>query len=238
MQSNHPGWQAISGHCYIVPTPIGNLGDMTDRSLVILKSVDLIACEDTRVTGQLLKLFKIEKPLISYRDENEQSLANHLLLRLQSGDSIALVSDAGTPTISDPGFRLVRACRKAGIPVVPLPGPCAFITALSASGLPTDRFFFTGFMPPKSGGRRLFLERYQTADYTVVAYESCHRVERLLTDMLSILGENRVIAIARELTKKHESFYVGNIQQVQKMCLKDPIKGEYVVMIAPNDFCL
>lgn len=238
MTGFHAGWEAVAGVCYVVPTPIGNLGDTSERSLVILRSVDLIACEDTRVTGQLLKHFNIEKPLFSYRDANEQSVALHLLERLQTGTSIAVLSDAGTPTISDPGFRLVRACRKAGVNVIPLPGPCAFLTALSASGLPTDRFFFTGFVPVKSGGRCLFLEQYKNADYTVIAYESCHRIERFLEDAQRIFGDQRVIAIARELTKKHESFYVGLLGIVQKICLKDPIKGEYVVMIAPHDFNL
>lgn len=231
-------WAAAPGHCYVVSTPLGNLGDITARAVLILKSVSLIACEDTRVTRKLLQYLEVERPLISYRDENERLMAETLVERLKNNDSIALVSDAGTPTINDPGFRLVRACRKAGVPVVPLPGPCALIAALSASGLPTDAFFFAGFVPPKSGGRQAFFESHLETTHTVVAYESCHRVERSLEAAFIALGPDRVVAVARELTKRFESFYVGPLSQVKEQCSADPFKGEYVLIIAPKGFIL
>ncbi len=231
-------WKAIPGHCYLVPTPLGNLGDITQRALSTLTSVDFVACEDTRVTAKLLHHFNIHKPLLSYRDHNERVLADVLIERLKRGESMALTSDAGTPTISDPGFCLVRACRKAGLPVVPLPGPCAAITALSASGLPVHAFFFAGFVPVKAGGRRAFFESLRTATYSVIAYESCHRIVRSLESALDELGANRVVCVARELSKQYESFYTGPLSTILEAVQKAPVKGEYVLIIAPEDYTL
>jgi len=221
---------------YIVPTPIGCLSDITDRAREVLANVDLIACEDTRITGKLLNHLGIKKPMMAYRDDNERAQSSILLDKIRNGQDIALVSDAGTPTISDPGFRLVRAVRQAGLPVTPLPGPCAAITALSASGLPSDQFFFAGFLPPKKTGRATFFHAYQDVRYTVIAYESCHRIAQTVVEAQSILGAQRVVAIARELTKRFESFYVGCLSDVAEKLLKDPIKGEYVFIWANPHF--
>jgi len=223
---------------YIVPTPIGCLLDITDRAREVLAKVDLIACEDTRVTGKLLQHLGIKKPMIAYRDDNERAQSVVLLDKIKNGQHIALVSDAGTPTISDPGFRLVRAVRQAGLPITPLPGPCAAITALSASGLPSDQFFFAGFLPQKQAGRAAFFKAHQEVSYTVIAYESCHRISKTVVEAQAILGGQRVVAIAREITKRFESFYVGCLSDVAEKLLKDPIKGEYVFILAPHRFQL
>lgn len=190
---------------YIVPTPIGNLGDITQRSIDVLNSVDLIAAEDTRHTGRLLSHFNIQTRTFALHDHNEQQKAQFLVDKLTSGQTIALVSDAGTPLISDPGYHLVTQCRQAGVRVVPLPGACAVITALSASGLPSDRFSFEGFLPAKSKGRKdKFLEIAKAAR-TCIFYESPHRIMDSLADMLDILGPEREVVLARELTKTFET---------------------------------
>jgi 16S rRNA (cytidine1402-2'-O)-methyltransferase len=226
-------WGALPGHCYIVPTPLGNLGDLSYRAAIILNTVDSIACEDTRVTHKLLQAFSIQKSCTSYRDDNERIVAPKLLEKLQSGQSLAIVSDAGTPTISDPGYRLIKACRENGIPVIPLPGPCAVTTALSASGLPTDHFLFTGFLPPKTHGRSEWFRQYADFPHTLVAYESCHRLIDCLNDALKILGPNRSFVVAKELTKQHEAFYHGPLESVLKQIEATHPKGEYVLMIGP-----
>lgn len=190
---------------YIVPTPIGNLADITQRALEVLAQVDIIAAEDTRHTGKLLAHFNIQTKTFPLHDHNEQQKAQVLVDKLLSGQSIALVSDAGTPLISDPGYHLVNQCRQAGVKVVPLPGACAVITALSASGLPSDCFSFEGFLPAKSKGRKdKFLEIANVAR-TCIFYESPHRIDESLQDMLAILGPDRQVVLARELTKTFET---------------------------------
>ncbi|MGC9421697.1 16S rRNA (cytidine(1402)-2'-O)-methyltransferase [Vibrio sp.] len=190
---------------YIVPTPIGNLGDITQRALDVLSRVDVIAAEDTRHTGKLLAHFNIQTKTFALHDHNEQQKAQVLVDKLLSGFSIALVSDAGTPLISDPGYHLVTQCRQAGVKVVPLPGACAVITALSASGLPSDRFSFEGFLPAKSKGRKDKLLEIAKAERTCIFYESPHRISESLRDMLEILGPDRQVVLARELTKTFET---------------------------------
>ncbi len=190
---------------YIVPTPIGNLGDITQRALDVLSSVDVIAAEDTRHTGKLLSHFNIQTKTFALHDHNEQQKAQVLVEKLLSGESIALVSDAGTPLISDPGYHLVTQCRQAGVKVVPLPGACAVITALSASGLPSDRFSFEGFLPAKSKGRKDKFMEIAKVERTCIFYESPHRITESLQDMLSVLGPEREVVLARELTKTYET---------------------------------
>lgn len=196
---------AESPTLYIVPTPIGNLGDITQRAIEVLSSVDVIAAEDTRHTGRLLAHFNIQTKTFALHDHNEQQKAQVLVDKLLSGQSIALVSDAGTPLISDPGYHLVNQCRQAGVRVVPLPGACAVITALSASGLPSDRFSFEGFLPPKSKGRKDKFLEIAKAERTCIFYESPHRISESLQDMLAILGPDRNVVLARELTKTFET---------------------------------
>ncbi|XAW89937.1 16S rRNA (cytidine(1402)-2'-O)-methyltransferase [Vibrio sp. CDRSL-10 TSBA] len=190
---------------YIVPTPIGNLGDITQRALDVLSNVDVIAAEDTRHTGKLLSHFNIQTKTFALHDHNEQQKAQVLVEKLLAGQSIALVSDAGTPLISDPGYHLVNQCRQAGVKVVPLPGACAVITALSASGLPSDRFSFEGFLPAKSKGRKDKFLEIAKAERTCIFYESPHRITESLQDMLEILGPDRDVVLARELTKTFET---------------------------------
>ena len=227
-----------AGHLYLVATPIGNLGDITARSLETLKSCDLVACEDTRVTGKLLKHFGIQKPCISYREANERTLAEELTQKLKAGASIALLSDAGTPNLSDPGFRIVRACRKKDLSVIPLPGPCAAIAALSASGLPTHQFFFAGFLAPKRAARLRFFEAEREATHTVILYESCHRIEKCMDDLIEILGSERIICLAREITKLYETFWTGTAADIREKMSGKKARGEYVLMIAPASFTL
>jgi len=227
------------GILFVVATPIGNLGDASPRAREILGSVAIIACEDTRVTGKLLARWEIPRPtLLSYREENESERTPGLLAELEAGRDVALASDAGTPTISDPGFRLVRACRAAGISVRAVPGPSACVAALSVSGLPSDRFFFAGFLPPKSAARRRFLEEHRGFPSTIILYESVHRIEKLLSEVVEVLGEERVIAVSRELTKKFETSSVGPAGEVREEVLSRARKGEYVVVIAPEGFSL
>ncbi|SUP87639.1 putative tetrapyrrole methylase [Yersinia pseudotuberculosis] len=192
---------------YVVPTPIGNLGDITHRALEVLKGVDLIAAEDTRHTGLLLQHFAINARLFALHDHNEQQKADQLLAKLQEGQSIALVSDAGTPLINDPGYHLVRRCREAGIRVVPLPGACAAITALSAAGLASDRFCYEGFLPAKTKGRKDTLQALIEEPRTLIFYESTHRLLESLQDMVTVLGPQRYVVLARELTKTWESIH-------------------------------
>lgn len=195
------------GQLYIVPTPIGNLADITQRALEVLQAVDLIAAEDTRHTGLLLQHFAINARLFALHDHNEQQKAETLVAKLKEGQNIALVSDAGTPLINDPGYHLVRTCREAGIRVVPLPGPCAAIAALSAAGLPSDRFCYEGFLPAKSKGRRDALKAIEAEPRTLIFYESTHRLLDSLEDMVAVWGESRYVVLARELTKTWETIY-------------------------------
>ncbi len=218
---------------YIVPTPIGNLGDITQRALAVLASVDLIAAEDTRHTGLLLQHFAINARLFALHDHNEQQKAEQLLAKLQEGQSIALVSDAGTPLINDPGYHLVRRCREAGIRVVPLPGPCAAITALSAAGLPSDRFCYEGFLPAKSKGRCDALRALQQEPRTLIFYESTHRLLDSLQDMVSELGGERYVVLAREITKTWETIHGAPVAELLAWVLEDENrrKGEMVLIV-------
>lgn len=226
------------GHLYVVATPIGNLADLTDRARAILGGVDLIACEDTRTTGAMLTRIGIRRELVAYHDHNETEAADRLCALLVAGKSIALVSDAGTPAISDPGFRLVRACRRQALPVVPVPGANAVISVLSAAGLPTNGFLFAGFLPPKTSARTAFLEKYRDFDYTLALYESCHRIDKFADEIVATLGPTRVICVAKEVTKLHETFLIGPASEVRDRLAKTSLKGEFVVLIAPADYVL
>lgn len=220
----------MPGILYIVPTPIGNLEDITLRALRVLKEVELIAAEDTRHTQHLLAHFGIKTALTSYHDHNERAKARMLVERLKSGASIALVSDAGTPAISDPGYRIVVDAVAAGIRIVPLPGASASTTALCASGLPTDRFLFEGFLPAKAQERKATLQRLRGETATLVFYEGPHRLAETLADMLQIFGD-RQIAVARELTKMHEEFLRGKLSDVLAALGDGEVKGEIVIMV-------
>jgi 16S rRNA (cytidine1402-2'-O)-methyltransferase len=219
------------GTLYLVGTPIGNLEDMTFRAVRILQTVDAIAAEDTRHTGKLLHHFQITTPQVSYHDHNRTTRTGELVERLQQGQAIALVSDAGMPGISDPGYELVKACADARIPVVPIPGCSAVISALIASGLPSDRFVFEGFLPAKPKDRRAHLERLKSESRTLVFYEAPHRLRQTLQDLL-IFGSDRPIVLARELTKLHEEFWRGTIANaIDHYRDRDPI-GEFTLVVA------
>jgi 16S rRNA (cytidine1402-2'-O)-methyltransferase len=222
----------------VVATPIGNLTDLTERARALLGAVDLVACEDTRTTGVLLAHLGLRRELVAYHEHNEIEASVRLVERLGAGASIALVSDAGTPGLSDPGFRLVRACRRRGLPVVPVPGPAALTAVLSASGLPTNGFLFAGFLAPKASARTAFYQRYRDFEYTLALYESCHRIAKAVDDIVATLGEGRVICVAKEVTKLHETFWVGPAGGVQARLAQASLKGEFVLLIAPADFVL
>jgi 16S rRNA (cytidine1402-2'-O)-methyltransferase len=228
----------LPGHLYIVATPIGNLADLTDRARAILGSVDLVACEDTRTTGSLLTRLGLRRELVAYHEHNELEAAERLVDQLAAGKSIAVVSDAGTPALSDPGFRLVRACRRRGMPVVPVPGPSALTAVLSASGLPTNGFLYVGFLPSKSAARIAFFDKHREFDYTLALFESCHRIDKAVDEIVATLGPGRVICVAKEVTKLHETFFVGPASDVQARLAKASLKGEFVLLIAPKDFTL
>jgi 16S rRNA (cytidine1402-2'-O)-methyltransferase len=217
---------------YLVGTPIGNLGDMTIRGLDVLKGVDTIAAEDTRHTGKLLHHFEIKTPQISYHQHNEQQRIPDLIARLQSGQSIALVTDAGMPGISDPGYLLVSACVAAGIRVIPIPGVTAVITAVSASGLPSDRFVFEGFLPAKGQERKDRLQSVEGDSRTLVFYESPHRLRQTLADFAETFGIDRQIVLGRELTKLHEEFWRGEIGAAIEHYTNVEPQGEYAIVLA------
>lgn len=229
-----------TGSLCLVTTPIGNLSDITERSVEILRAAKLIACEDTRVTGKLLSKLGIEARgrLTAYHDKNEIQLADNLADQIENGANIVLVSDAGTPAISDPGFRLVRECRRRDLTVATAPGPCAAIAALSISGLPSDQFLFAGFLAPKSSSRKRFFKTHQTHDYTVILYESCHRIKKFLDDLVAVYGPERYICICRELTKLHETVFTGPAKEVRDKITSGSQKGEFVVCIAKENFRL
>ncbi len=228
--------QALPGHLYVVATPIGNLADLTERARAILGSADLVACEDTRTTGLLLNRLGLHKEFFPYHEHNEREAADRLTALLTAGTSIALVSDAGTPGLSDPGFRVVRACRRLGLPVVPVPGPSALATVLCASGLPTNGFLFAGFLPPKSAARITFFTKYRECEFTLALYESCHRIDKAVDEVVATLGPDRVICVAKEVTKLHETFLTGRGADVQARLAKTSLKGEFVLLIAPADY--
>lgn len=219
---------------YIVPTPIGNLADITQRALDVLASVDLVAAEDTRHTARLLSHFSINAKTFALHEHNEQQKAAALLARLQQGQSVALVSDAGTPLISDPGYHLVTQCREAGVRVVPLPGACAVVTALSASGLPSDRFSFEGFLPPKTKARQDTFRALADDPRTLIFYESPHRIRDSLADMREVLGEARRVVLARELTKTFETIHGAPLGELIEWLNEDAnrLRGEMVLLVA------
>ncbi|MEH2315926.1 16S rRNA (cytidine(1402)-2'-O)-methyltransferase [Nostoc sp.] len=217
---------------YIVGTPIGNLEDMTFRAVRILQSVDIIAAEDTRHTGKLLQHFQVKTPQVSYHEHNRTSRIPELLEHLVNDKAIALVSDAGMPGISDPGYELVKACIEAGISVVPIPGASAAITALSAAGLPTDRFVFEGFLPSKSQHRQEHLESLQTESRTLIFYESPHRLRDTLQDLAKVWGSDRQIVLGRELTKLYEEFWRGTIAEAIAHYSQREPQGEYTLVVA------
>ncbi|XWK89811.1 MAG: 16S rRNA (cytidine(1402)-2'-O)-methyltransferase [Phormidium sp.] len=220
------------GTLYLVATPIGNLEDMTFRAIRILQTVDLIAAEDTRHTGKLLQHFQIKTPQLSYHEHNSQQRIPELLSQLSQGKAIALVTDAGMPLISDPGYELVKACVAEGISVVPIPGANAAITALSAAGLATNKFVFEGFLPAKSKERRTYLETLTSETRTIIFYESPHRLRETLQDLGAILGEEREIVLARELTKMHEEFWRGTITNAIAHYTNREPQGEFTLVVA------
>jgi len=225
--------QTEPGILYLVATPIGNLRDFTFRAVDILQQVDLIACEDTRHSRPLLDHYGISTPTAAFHEHNEDATSPRLIERLQRGESIALVSDAGTPLINDPGFPLVRSARAAGIRVVPVPGPCALVAALSASGLPADRFAFEGFLPRKSSARKAALESLRNDSRTLIFYESSHRVAECVADIAAIFPSDRRLVIARELTKLFESIVDTRVGEALAFLESDPNrrKGEFVLVL-------
>jgi 16S rRNA (cytidine1402-2'-O)-methyltransferase len=222
----------MPGTLYLVATPIGNLEDITLRALRVLRECDVVAAEDTRRTGQLLKHFGLAKPLLSYFQFNEARRSEEIIERLGRGGKIALVTDAGSPGISDPGERVVKAAIAAGFRVEAVPGSCALIAALTSSGLPTDEFHFVGFLPHKSGQRRNELESLKQIPGTLVFYESPFRIEKLLGELIEVYPE-REIVLARELTKKFEQFLRGKPAELLTLAQKRPLKGEFVVLVSP-----
>jgi 16S rRNA (cytidine1402-2'-O)-methyltransferase len=229
--SDSPAARGLPGTLYVVGTPIGNLEDITFRAVRILGEVDAIACEDTRQTQRLLDHYGIRKPLVSYHEHNEQERAVELIDRLEAGACLAIVSDAGTPLVADPGYRLVSAAASRGIAVVPVPGPSAVLAALSAAGLATDAFRFCGFLPAKAGQRRKALDRFRNDPATLIFYEAPHRIVEALEDIEDVLG-SRSIVLARELTKIHEEFLRGTAEELTANLRGRPsVKGEFTILI-------
>src|SRR5712672_662559 len=221
---------------YLVATPIGNLEDITLRALRVLREVDLIACEDTRQTQKLLSHYGIQTRMVSYHEHNEMTKAAELIVNLETGAKIALVTDAGMPGISDPGFRLIALAIRHHVPVVPIPGASAFLAGLVASGLPTDSFRFSGFLPAKSGQRRKLLESVRESPRTQVFYEAPHRLLETLADVTEILGEDRHVVVAREVTKIHEEFLRGRVVEVlEQLKSRGDVKGEITLLIAKTE---
>ncbi|MDR3143480.1 MAG: 16S rRNA (cytidine(1402)-2'-O)-methyltransferase [Puniceicoccales bacterium] len=227
-----------AGILYVVATPIGHLGDFSLRALEVLKNCEVLACEDSRVSSRLLTRYKLSRPLILYNAAHEIRQTAVLLKKLKLGKNVALISDAGTPSLSDPGFRLVRACRKDGIAVLPVPGASAALAALSVSGLPTESFLFLGFLPPKSSARQEIFQRYEDCPHTLIFYEACHRIEKFLQEAREVLGDARWACVAREMTKLHETYITRTLGEIceEKLCL--PAKGEFTVLIAKSRFTL
>ena len=221
-----------TGCLYLVGTPIGNLEDITLRALRILREADQIACEDTRHTQKLLAHYDIHKPLVSYHEHNEGKRAAELAAALEKGAKIALVSDAGMPLVSDPGYKLVMLCLQKNIPVVPIPGPSALLTALSGSGMPTKEFLFVGFLPARSGERRRAFERLRIEERTIILYEAPHRVAECVADALEILGD-RPACLAREVTKLHEEFLRGKLSEILTSLEGCAVRGEITLILGP-----
>jgi 16S rRNA (cytidine1402-2'-O)-methyltransferase len=221
---------------YLIATPIGNLEDITLRALRILREeASVIACEDTRHTRKLLDHYEIHKPIVSYHEHNERKRADELLEKLEQGASVALVSDAGTPLVSDPGYRIVSGAIQRGIPVIPIPGPSALLAALIASGMPTHEFRFIGFLPPKSGARRRILQELAQERATIIAYETPHRILQALADMAEMMSDRQIV-IAREITKVHEEFLRGTPAEIRRTLEQRPaIKGEITIVIGRSN---
>ncbi|MDX2464646.1 MAG: 16S rRNA (cytidine(1402)-2'-O)-methyltransferase [Porticoccus sp.] len=230
----------MAGELYVVATPIGNLGDMVPRAVDVLHAVDVVAAEDTRHSGRLLSHLAIKTPLISYHDHSDDRQITKIIELLEQGKSVALISDAGTPLISDPGYKLVRAVRQQGFRVVPIPGPCALIAAISASGLPSDRFTFEGFPPAKTSARIKKFQSLVDESRTLVFYESPHRIVDTLADMSEVFGEDRDVVMARELTKTYETFLFGTLAEVQRQVESDlnQQKGEIVLIVKGVDVAM
>lgn len=225
----------VQGQLYIVATPIGHLDDISQRAIAILRQVTWVAAEDTRHSGKLLSHLGISARFLALHDHNEKQRAASLLQKLQAGEDVALISDAGTPLISDPGYSLVRLCRDAGVRVVPVPGPCALIAALCCAGLPTDKFHFIGFLPAKSGQRQQALQQIPNNVGTLICYEAARRVKDTLADVVAVFGEERELVLAKELTKTFEHFEHGTAAKITAWLEEDPqrCQGEMVLMIAP-----
>jgi 16S rRNA (cytidine1402-2'-O)-methyltransferase len=223
--------QTKPGTLYVVATPIGNLEDISYRAVRVLKEADLIACEDTRHTAKLLHHYGIDKPTVSYHEHNEAARAEELVTKLIAGLNVAQVSDAGMPGISDPGYRVIKLAIERGVPVVPIPGASAVVTALAASGLPTDSFQFLGFLPARSGERRTLLESVRNAQQTTVVYEAPHRIAETMKDIVELLGAERPVVLARELTKLHEEFIRGSAAQVLHRAQEHELKGEITLLV-------
>lgn len=223
----------MAGKLYIVPTPVGNLSDMTPRAVEVLRSVDLILAEDTRTSTPLLKHFEINTPLVSHHKFNEHSACEPLVRRIKSGETMALISDAGTPGISDPGFMLSRCCRTAGIDVITLPGATAFVPALIDSGLPCDRFIFQGFLPVKKG-RKTRLEELADSPVTNIIYESPVRLARTLCELAEMCGGDRPASVSREISKKFEETVRGTLDELKNHFNDNPPRGEIVVIVGPK----
>ena len=221
-----------TGSLYLVATPIGNLEDITLRAVRVLKEADLIACEDTRQTQKLLQHYGIHKELISYHTHNELTRAPELVIQLEEGAQVALVSDAGTPVVSDPGHRLVALCLRHHIPVVPIPGPSAFVAALAASGMPVEEFLFVGFLPSRAGSRRKKLDELKSEPRALVLYEAPHRLAETLADAAEILGGRHAV-VAREVTKIHEEFLRGTLGELRDAARQREPRGEITLLIGP-----
>ncbi|HTO15125.1 MAG TPA: 16S rRNA (cytidine(1402)-2'-O)-methyltransferase [Edaphocola sp.] len=219
---------------YLVPTPVGNLRDMTFRAIEVLNEVDIILCEDTRNSGKLLKHFEIQKPLYSYHQHNEHSITESLITQMRAGKTFALITDAGTPAISDPGFFLVRACIQNEITIECLPGATAFVPALAESGLPTQRFTFEGFLPQKKG-RKTFLERLKEEDRTMIFYESPHRLVKCLEELSEIMGTDRQASVSREISKLFAETQRGSLQELAQYYKEHAPKGEIVVVVGGKE---
>ena len=223
-----------SGTLYVVATPIGNLEDITYRAVKVLGEVDLVAAEDTRHSRKLLDRFGIRKPLLSYHDHNERQRYGEILERLRSGENVALISDAGTPCIADPGYRLIASCRTAGVSVVPIPGASAMVAALSASGVATDRFTFEGYLPSRAKARTDLFKHLTGEQRTLVFYETPHRLIAALNDLMQVFGKDRSLVVARELTKMHEEFFHGTVDDAIAYFSRQPVKGEIVLILPPG----
>jgi 16S rRNA (cytidine1402-2'-O)-methyltransferase len=223
------------GTLYVVGTPIGNLEDISYRAVRMLKEADLIACEDTRHTAKLLHHYAIDKPTVSYHEHNEAARAEELVAKLELGLNVAQVSDAGMPGISDPGYRVIKLAIERGVQVVPIPGASALVAALAASGLPTDSFQFLGFLPAKSGQRRTTLETLRNAQHTTVVYEAPHRIVEAMKDIVELLGAERTVVLARELTKLHEEFIRGTAEQVLHRVQEHELRGEMTLLIGKGE---